>query len=158
MKILAQTATLGLIGKLPAPGTAGSLVAVISGAFIAVQFGIGALTLATALVAILGFPAAKAHERLTGKKDAGEVVIDEVAGQWLTLLAVPIAPTLSPLYLAYAAAAFLLFRLFDITKIGWIKTAENLPGAAGVMADDILAAIFAGVIIYAAAIILGHVT
>jgi len=72
------------------------------------------------------------------------VVIDEVAGQWLTLL---VAPPDLLLYLA----GFLLFRLFDIRKpwpVSWAD--QSLPGGLGVMVDDLLAGLYAALFLYGA--------
>ena len=81
--------------------------------------------------------AASIYETHSGKKDASEVIIDEVAGQWSVLL-------VAPLTLEGFIAAFILFRLFDITKPFPIRKAEAIPGGLGVMADDIVAGFFAG--------------
>lgn len=143
-RILASIATLGPIGHLPAPGTMGSLVAVVTGVGIAMNGGLGMLAIATLMVSIIGLTSASAHFRVTGIKDSGAVVIDEVAGQWLVLLAIPFTPDLSSIYLIFVVAAFLLFRFFDIVKFGPVKMAEDLPGAAGVMADDVVAGALAG--------------
>ena len=77
----------------------------------------------------------------SGVKDPRFVVIDEIAAQWLVLLAAPLDPR------AYAAA-FLLFRVFDILKpwpIRWIE--RRVPGGLGIMVDDIGAAIYAVVLL-----------
>ena len=104
--------------------------------------------MATVLVVAIGFPMANAHFRITGQKDASEVIIDEVGGQWLAMLPIPVAPSLSSEYLIWVAVAFALFRLFDIWKPGPIRQAEKLqPYATGVMADDIIAGAVAGAII-----------
>jgi phosphatidylglycerophosphatase A len=146
-QLLGGIATLGPVGNLPAPGTMGSLIAIITGGAIMITLGIGSLVVFIAGTAILGFPAAAAHHRLTGVKDSGAVIIDEVVGQWLVLLAIPVTPALTGPYAAMLVAAFVLFRFFDIFKMGPVKMAENLPGAAGVMADDVIAGIFAGLVI-----------
>ncbi len=146
-RLLAQIATLGPIGALPAPGTMGSLAAIITGAAITINFGVGVLVIGIILAGIIGVPAASAHYRVTGIKDSGAVIIDEVVGQWLVLLVIPITPALTPAYLIMLGVAFALFRLFDIVKMGPVKTAEDLPGAIGVMADDVVAGIIAGIII-----------
>ena len=125
-------ATVGPVGRLrPAPGTWGSLFGLVSG------FGLASLSpnlleVATMLVIVFGIIAADHHQNETGRKDASEVVIDEVAGQWIALLVIPMD-------WRWALAAFLLFRFFDITKVGPISMVEKLPGGAGVMADDVLA-------------------
>ncbi len=147
-KILTTLSTLGPIGKCPAPGTMGSIVAAIAGVFIAAHWGLVALTVATVLVVAIGFPMANAHFRVTGQKDASEVIIDEVGGQWLAMLPIPVAPALTMEYVIWVAVAFALFRLFDIWKPGPIRQAEKLqPYATGVMADDIIAGAIAGAII-----------
>ena len=132
LPFLAQLATLGPIGHLrPAPGTSGSLVAVISGYVIA-GFGTGWLLLASALVSVVGIIAADHYGQATGRKDPGEVIIDEVAGQWLALCA-------APHDMVWFFAGFILFRFFDILKPGPVRWAEKWPGGVGVMADDIIA-------------------
>ena len=146
-RLLAQCATLGPIGSLPAPGTMGSLAALILGACITINFGVGVLVVAIILATILGFPAADAHFRVTGIKDSGSVVIDEVVGQWLPLLVIPVPALLNTDYMIMLAGVFILFRIFDIIKIGLVKKAESLPGATGVMADDVVAGIMAGLVI-----------
>ena len=147
-KILTYLSNLGPIGKCPAPGTMGSIVAAIVGVLIAVQWGVMGLAIATVIVVAIGFPMANAHFRITGQKDPSEVIIDEVGGQWLAMLPIPVAPALSLEYFIWVAAAFGLFRLFDIWKPGPIRQAEKLqPYATGVMADDIIAGAVAGAII-----------
>lgn len=122
-----------------APGTAGSLAALLPGALL-LEGPAWALPLAVALVALLGLWAIPAAG---GEDDPGWVVVDEFAGQWLALL--PLAhPT--PLGLL---AAFALFRLLDITKPGPIGWADRRPGAAGVMADDLIAGFIAAGILWA---------
>ena len=136
-------ATVGPVGQLrPAPGTWGSLFGLVTG------FGLaclspGLLEVATLLVIVFGTIAANHHQNETGSKDASEVVIDEVAGQWIALLVIPID-------WRWALAAFLLFRFFDITKIGPISMVEKWPGGAGVMADDVIAGIFAALCLWLA--------
>lgn len=145
--LLSHIATLGPIGRsLPAPGTAGSLVALVTGFFLA-KGGILVLLPALLLVTIVGVFAADAYAKLTNKKDAGEVIIDEVAGQWLVLLCIP--PNLDTAFWWYAAG-FILFRLFDILKPWPVSSAERLPDGIGVMADDLVAGTLAGMAILVA--------
>lgn len=126
------------VGLLPwAPGTWGSLVALPLAWLIAAQFGRIGLLLATLLVLAVGWLAAAAVTKASGVEDEGSVVVDEVAGQWLTLVAAPLSP------LAYAMG-FLLFRLFDIAKPWPVRWADRaIGGGLGVMADDVLAALYA---------------
>jgi phosphatidylglycerophosphatase A len=81
--------------------------------------------------------------------DPGWVVIDEVAGQWLALLALP-APTPTLLFALWVLTAFALFRLFDIAKPGPVGWADRRHGATGVMLDDLLAGMLAGACLLAA--------
>lgn len=75
-------------------------------------------------------------------KDPSRVVIDEMVGTWIALLAVP-----ADNYIGYMFAAFILFRFFDILKPLGIKQAEKLPSGYGIMADDILSGIYGGIVI-----------
>ncbi len=145
--LLSAIATLGPIGYLPAPGTAGSLVAAIIGVFITIYFGIMTLVVMIVIAALVSFPAIDAHHALTGKHDNKEIIIDEVVGQWLVFLAIPLTPLWGWNYLLLVGLAFILFRVFDILKPPPVSTAEELPGAAGVIADDVMAGVLAGVLI-----------
>jgi phosphatidylglycerophosphatase A len=88
------------------------------------------------IIFIIGLPAAGAAEKHFDKKDPRKCVIDEVAGQMVSLLFIP--------YNVYLyAAAFLLFRFFDILKPFPVKRAERIPGGLGIMLDDILAGLYA---------------
>lgn len=147
--LLCNLATLGPIGYVrPAPGTIGSLVALGTGYMIA-SFSLGVLVAAILAIAILGIFAAERYGQRTGKKDASEVIIDEVAGQWIPLVIIP-------LEVEWYVAAFLLFRFFDISKIGPVGHAENCTGGIGVMADDLVAGILAAVVIWVGAISMGY--
>lgn len=127
-------------GLLPwAPGTWGSLAALPFAVALAWFGGAWALSIATLLSFIVGVWASQRYANAIGRKDPGSVVIDEVAGQWLAIL--PIATT----FWLYPVA-FLAFRLFDITKPWPARNAENLPGGMGIMADDIVAGFYAGVV------------
>ena len=131
-RALMMLATLGPVGFFkPAPGSWGSAAAVVLAAILA-MLSPWLLEIATLPVCLLGVLAAGRYQTVTSRHDAPEVVIDEVAGQWIALLAVP-------LDWRWYLLAFLLFRLFDIVKPGPVRMAENLPGGIGVMADDIVA-------------------
>ena len=143
--LLCNLATLGPIGHLrPAPGTIGSLVALGTGYLIA-NFSLGVLVAAILGLSILGIFAAERYGQRTGKKDASEVIIDEVAGQWIPLVIIP-------LEIDWYIAAFLLFRFFDISKIGPVGHAETFSGGVGVMADDLMAGILAALVLWLGAI------
>lgn len=137
-------------GLLPfAPGTWGSLAA-LPCAWLAVhEFGLPGLAAAVAAVFLAGWWASCeilariGDDGAGGKKDdPGFVVVDEVAGQGLTLLFVPLDLTL---YLV----GFLFFRLFDTLKPWPVNLAErHLRGGIAIMADDIAAGFFAGISMY----------
>jgi phosphatidylglycerophosphatase A len=144
----ALVATVVGIGFLPkAPGTWASLAALP--AAWAIHQGFGRVGLAAAVVAVfaLGVWCAGAIVRRGAIQDPGAVVIDEVAGQWLTLLAV------APDVLLYGLG-FALFRLFDIWKPWPVSWAERtFKGGLGVMIDDAFAALYAGAILFAVAVL-----
>ena len=147
--LLCNLATLGPIGYLrPAPGTIGSLFALGTGYMIA-SFSLGALVSAILTISILGVFASERHAQRTGKKDASEVIIDEVAGQWIPLVIIP-------LDVKWYIAAFLFFRFFDISKIGPVGHAEKFMGGIGVMADDLVAGFLAALVLWLGAITMGY--
>jgi phosphatidylglycerophosphatase A len=122
----------------PGPGTWGSVAAVLLWAAYAwlvhpAPFSLRiALLVGIALTLILGIPAATIAARESGREDPGFVVIDEVAGQWIALIA--IRPDWQ-----HAALALVLFRLFDIWKPWPIRRLEALPEGTGIMLDDVAA-------------------
>ena len=122
-----------------APGTAGALVAVIiwTVLFYVIPFNI--LLVVTSLLIVLftaaGIWSADKLESEWGK-DPSKVVVDEMVGVWIALLAVTVGNVW------YILFAFLLFRFFDIFKPLGIRKMEQLEGGIGVMADDILAGIY----------------
>ena len=75
-------------------------------------------------------------------KDPKEVVIDEISGQFIAMLGCVQSEKSTYIFLSLLLS-FVLFRFFDITKIGPIKRFENLPNGIGIMADDIVAGLFA---------------
>jgi len=155
-------ATCG-VGYSPiAPGTFGSLVGI--GFFVLIRslilsllwplaarnrlnllhisYGLIAIELlVVTVVAFAGTWAASRTERLQGVKDPGKVVIDEVAGQFIALIAVPLEATLWWTMIV----GFLLFRFFDIVKPYPAGRLESLHGGLGIMADDIVAGAYAAV-------------
>jgi phosphatidylglycerophosphatase A len=162
-------ATCG-VGYMPvAPGTFGSMVGLLLYVLLRLGFvrflqsnsaavlstrGTVALFLAAqlvtvALISVVGIWAGTRTERLLGRKDPGAVVIDEVAGQLLTLAFLPLfaAPWL-------LIMGFGLFRLFDIVKPYPARRAEALPSGRGIMADDLVAGAYAGMVL--AAILVGQ--
>ncbi|MDE2229804.1 MAG: phosphatidylglycerophosphatase A [Alphaproteobacteria bacterium] len=122
-----------------ARGTFGSLAALPLAGFSMWLGGPLALQIVAAIVLLIGLKATDVYARTTGIEDPDEAVIDEVAGQCLTLTVVPLAP------LPYLAG-FLLFRFFDVAKPFPIRRIERLPGGYGIMLDDIAAAVYAMIV------------
>jgi phosphatidylglycerophosphatase A len=131
-------------GALPkAPGTWGSLAALPFAWIIQTGLGPGALIAAALVVFFLGLWVSEHTARALGHSDPGQIVIDEVAAQWLVLAVVP------PSWQSYLAG-FLLFRLFDVLKPWPIRRIERrLGGGFGIMADDIMAAVYAAPLLFA---------
>lgn len=133
--IIATWFGLGLSPK--APGTIGSLGAIPFALAVEYVLGIPGLVLFIMAVSFIGLHAADKFGKQTGITDDQRIVIDEVAGQSIAMLAAGFSPVL-------ILAAFIFFRAFDITKpgpVGWCE--KKIPGAGGVMADDITAGIYA---------------
>ncbi|MFP5234652.1 MAG: phosphatidylglycerophosphatase A [Acidobacteriota bacterium] len=126
----------------PAPGTWGSAAAVVIWGVYAWSRNPSSALLTIALVAgilltvAIGVPAATIAARESGRKDPGFVVIDEVAGQWIALLG-------SPVDWRHGLIAFVLFRLFDITKPFPARQLEKLPEGWGIVFDDLAAGLYA---------------
>lgn len=132
-------ATVCGIGYAPiAPGTWGSLVAV--GLWYAWHPSVTVQWVVCGIFLAIGLIASDSVVRSGGAKDPSYVVIDEVAGMWIALIALPQS-------IPIVVAAFLLFRFFDITKWPPMKQLERLPGGLGIMADDVAAGILTRVII-----------
>jgi phosphatidylglycerophosphatase A len=93
------------------------------------------IVLLIVLVVAIGIPAATLEARGCGKKDPSHVVIDEVAGQLLTLVACPIV-------WQALLAGFILFRAFDIVKPPPVRSLERLPEGTGIVVDDLGAGIY----------------
>jgi phosphatidylglycerophosphatase A len=126
----------------PGPGTYGSIAAVLLWYLAAhvLHPSHVALAVGTAIAAIaatlIGIPAATIVARESGREDPGHVVIDEVAGQLIALIAIPAD-------WRHAAVSLLLFRLFDILKPPPIRQFERLPRGTGIMLDDVAAGLLA---------------
>jgi phosphatidylglycerophosphatase A len=136
LPILAITTWFGA-GQFPiAPGTVGSIAALPFAWGLAWAFGPIGLAIASALAFLIGTLASSAHVRRSGESDPKRIVIDEVAGQWLTLVPAPLDP------LAYLVG-LACFRLCDITKPWPACLADRkVHGGVGIMLDDGIAAIY----------------
>ena len=151
------------VGYAPlAPGTFGSAVGV--GIYLLVQsasaqvsayglahgwslallssLSVALMLLLVAMPTIVGVWAASRTEKLLGRKDPGIVVVDEVAGQLIAFLFVPINSGWWVIIIGFAA-----FRLFDIWKPYPIRRLESLESGLGIMADDVLAGVYAAILL-----------
>lgn len=143
-------ATMGGIGHLPgAPGTWCALVALPLGWLLVGAGGALALGLAALLLFGIGIWAGSVHAKARGLADPSSVVVDEMVGQWLALLALPQEPLLY-------GAAFVLFRALDMVKpwpIGWLE--RRVAGGLGIMIDDALAGLIALALLHLGRFLLG---
>src|SRR5438270_10005283 len=134
---------VGMVGK--GGGTVASVVSVGIWAVLArSSMSESHLTMVMVALAVfttlIGIPAGTIVARELGKKDPSEVVIDEVAGQAIALIAIP-------LNWKYAIASLILFRAFDIIKPPPVRQLEALPGGTGIMMDDVAAGILALILV-----------
>jgi phosphatidylglycerophosphatase A len=141
-------ATCG-VGYLPlAPGTFGSLVAV--GIFLLLARTtppnalVAVVLITIVVVTFVGIWAATRTEQLSGRKDPGKVVVDEVAGQFIALFPLTLFTRWSTLAVI---VSFILFRFFDIVKPYPANRLQELHGGAGVMFDDLVAGVYGAVIV-----------
>lgn len=129
-------ATFGGSGRMgSAPGSIGSAEACILMRFIPAS----AMPWVMALFFGMGLWSSDRHARDLGQEDPGEIIIDEVVGQWLALWGHMVSADTA----VYLLPGFALFRFFDILKPWPVKLFERLPGGLGIMADDLVAGLMA---------------
>ncbi len=142
MKLLSKViSTFFGVGYFPvAPGTITSLVVILAYKFYLYQLSWPLYLLIIFFLFVVGVYTSTKFSAESNKKDPRKIVIDEACGQLLVLFRMSEAwfPVL---------ASFILFRVFDIVKPYPIKKVEALPAGWGIMMDDVVAAIYAGVII-----------
>jgi phosphatidylglycerophosphatase A len=147
-RIAVAIATAGGLGLLrPAPGTWASVAtgaAALVWLLACPEQARSGLLIAAIVATVAGLLCAPAACRAFARKDPGQVVIDEVAGVLAGLCVLPAHLLETPL--ATVAVTVLLFRVFDIAKPFPVTTLEALPGALGIMADDIAAGLVAGLL------------
>ena len=142
--------TFFFIGKIKyAPGTVASFITCLLFFFLNTYISISLIFLLTVAIFFLSFISLNNVFEEFDSSDPQEIVIDEVIGQMLPLLAIPIYETLNPFpQIYYCFAAFVTFRFFDILKpypINYID--NNVKGALGIMLDDILAGLYSIIIL-----------
>jgi len=122
-----------------APGTAGSAVGLLL--YWPLQaLGLSATLAVTAVVSLLGVWAAARVAAEARQEDPGLVVVDEIAGQWVTLLLLPWTP-------GVAIVGFFAFRVMDVVKPWPARQLEDLHGGWGIMADDLMAGVYANLLV-----------
>jgi phosphatidylglycerophosphatase A len=124
-----------------APGTWGSLPGLAFALGLDRWAGSWAVLAGASFFAVVGVWAAGRVEALLGEKDPGRVVVDEIAGQMVTLSFLPIT-------LPILAVAFFLFRVLDVLKPWPARRLEGLPGGSGIMADDLMVGVYANLILH----------
>lgn len=126
------------------PGTMGSLAATLIAAFVELYLGVSRPVLLCVIIALLwpSIWAATRTARLVKREDPRIVVVDEVLGQWVTLLG-----TAARGWKIYVLA-FVLFRLFDIWKPWPVRNFEALPDGVGIVTDDLAAGLYGALILY----------
>jgi len=134
--------TVGFSGLSPkAPGTVGSFVSLILALLLLQYLHISTLFLLALLISVVAVKQINIYEAEVGTHDSSEIVIDELAGMWIALA---IANATADNYLV-ATLAFVYFRIFDIYKPSIIgKIDRDVKGGWGVMGDDMVAGLFAG--------------
>ncbi|MGY6549281.1 MAG: phosphatidylglycerophosphatase A family protein [Roseinatronobacter sp.] len=141
----------------PAPGTWGALAALPVAWALHSLGGFWLLALATVAVFFLGWWVTIAETRGLSDPDPSEIVIDEVAGQWLALWPVSLGAMLQgvPVLALWPGwiVAFLAFRAFDIWKPGPVGLADRMHTPLGVMLDDVIAGALAAMVVAVAAVI-----
>ena len=148
-----------MIGKIKyAPGTIASLITCFVFFLLINTLNIFTIFLITLIIFFYSFLAINNSFDEFNSHDPQEIVIDEVVGQMLTLLAIPIYETLYPINtIYYCIASFVIFRFFDIWKpypVNYVD--KNVKGPTGIMLDDIVASIYAIIILIMAFFFLGR--
>ncbi len=129
-----------------APGTMGSLAALPFAWLIIEHSGPLGLSFAIIVVFMAGLWASGEYMKETAKTDPGEIVIDEVAGQWIACLPIAAMTSMMPLSPGPFVLAFVAFRIFDIYKPWPVRIFDRRHDAYGVMMDDVVAGFLAALI------------
>jgi len=144
--------TLFYFGLFPfGPGTVGSILAIIIGIILFKSIGIIYFCICIFFIFFIGWWVCNKITLKTKNNDPSEIIIDELVGQWIALLPVfwfaekNFESTNIPIFELFLA--LILFRIFDIIKIGPMKWADNLTSGLGVMLDDLFAGILSAIIL-----------
>ena len=139
-KLISTSLGIGYIGK--GAGTVAAVACSICW-YLAYQSGYQVIPslIITVAITLIGIWSSNVVSTIWGK-DPARVVIDEVSGMCISLLFVPVS-------IKYVVCALILFRFFDIVKPLYIRKLERFPGGWGIMLDDVLAGIYANIILQA---------
>ena len=136
-KIAEITSTVFYIGRLPlAPGTWCSFIAFLSWFYLRFYIEGVFILYASLILFFVGVAVSTIHSEVIKKDDPSEIVIDEWVGQWIALWLIPHS-------FYWGFASFVLFRFFDISKLGPVKGMDDIKSGTGIMMDDVVAGILA---------------
>ena len=136
-KIAEITSTVFYIGRLPlAPGTWCSFIAFLSWFYLRFYIEGVFILYASLILFFVGVAVSTIHSEVIKKDDPSEIVIDEWVGQWIALWLIPHS-------FYWGFASFVLFRFFDISKLGPVQGMDDLKSGTGIMMDDVVAGILA---------------
>ena len=136
-KIAEITSTVFYIGRLPlAPGTFCSFIAFLAWFYLRFYIEGVFILYASLILFFVGVAVSTIHSEVIKKEDPSEIVIDEWVGQWIALWLIPHS-------FYWGFASFVLFRFFDISKLGPVKGMDDIKSGTGIMMDDVVAGILA---------------
>ena len=136
-KIAEITSTVFYIGRLPlAPGTFCSFIAFLAWFYLRFYIEGVFILYASLILFFVGVAVSTIHSEVIKKEDPSEIVIDEWVGQWIALWLIPHS-------FYWGFASFVLFRFFDISKLGPVQGMDDIKSGTGIMMDDVVAGILA---------------
>ena len=136
-KIAEITSTVFYIGRLPlAPGTWCSFIAFLSWFYLRFYIEGVFILYASLILFFVGVAVSTIHSEVIKEDDPSEIVIDEWVGQWIALWLIPHS-------FYWGFASFVLFRFFDISKLGPVQGMDDIKSGTGIMMDDVVAGILA---------------
>ena len=136
-KVAEITSTVFYIGRLPlAPGTWCSFIAFLSWFYLRFYIEGVFILYASLILFFIGVAVSTIHSEVIKKDDPSEIVIDEWVGQWIALWLIPHS-------FYWGFASFVLFRFFDISKLGPVQGMDDIKSGTGIMMDDVVAGILA---------------
>ena len=136
-KIAEITSTVFYIGRLPlAPGTWCSFIAFLSWFYLRFYIEGVFILYASLILFFIGVAVSTIHSEVIKKDDPSEIVIDEWVGQWIALWLIPHS-------FYWGFVSFVLFRFFDISKLGPVQEMDDIKSGTGIMMDDVVAGILA---------------